>query len=427
MKVIADFHIHSRFSRATSQKMTINEITRFAKIKGLRIVGTGDFTHPKWLKELSNELEKQNETNLYHSRKNPESPVRYMLTGEVCTTFYDNEKSRRIHHVIFSPNFETVTQINERLAHYGNLIVDGRPFLNMTASHLVEEVMDISDENEVVPAHIWTPWFSLFGAFSGFNKIEDCYEDMTKHIHILETGLSSDPSMNWRLSTLDKYTLISNSDCHSHWPWRIGREANVFELEKLTYADVIETLRKKDTNCFKYTIETNPAYGKYHWTGHRKCNISLPPREAIKYGSLCPKCGKKLTKGVDQRIEELSDRPKGYIPENSIGFKRLLPLHEIIQAVLNVSYPGTKKVWEVYNLLLAKFSDEYTVLIDAPKKEMEKIVDAQIAEAIVRVREEEALVIPGYDGTYGKIAIFENAHKKIATSKPKQKSMADFI
>jgi len=426
LRFIADLHIHSRFSRATSQKMDITEITRFAKIKGLNLVGTGDFTHPKWFSELSEELTEVSGTNLYGSKKYPESSVLYMLTVEVCTIFSVDEKSKKIHHVIFTPSLETATQISDRLKRYGNLSVDGRPTLDMTASQLVEEVMQVSDENEVVPAHVWTPWFSLFGAFSGFDRIEDCYEDMTKHIHALETGLSSDPPMNWRLSALDKFTLISNSDCHSHWPWRIGREANVFELDKLTYMEVVDAIRKKDPNRFKFTIETNPAYGKYHWTGHRKCKVSLPPQEAKKYGNHCSVCGRKLTRGVDQRIEELADRPADYTPENPIGYKRLLPLHEIIKAVLGVSYQGAKTVWSIYNPLVEKFGDEYTVLIDAPKEEMSKIVDSRIAEAIVRVREEKARVIPGYDGVYGQLVIFEEK-QDVTHQKPSQKSISDFM
>ena len=427
MRVVADLHIHSKYSRATSQNMDITEITRFAKIKGLTLVGTGDFTHPKWFSELSEELTEVSGSSLYGSAKHPESPIRYMLTAEVCTIFTVDEKSKKIHHVLFTPSLETATQINDRLKRYGDLSVDGRPFLDMTASQLVEEVMEVSDENEVVPAHVWTPWFSLFGAFSGFDTVEDCYEDMTKHIHTLETGLSSDPPMNWRLSALDRFTLISNSDCHSHWPWRIGREANVFELEQLTYMEVVDAIRKKDPHRFKFTIETNPAYGKYHWTGHRNCNVSLPPQEAKKYGNHCPVCGRKLTRGVEQRIEELADRLADYTPENPIGYKRLLPLSEIITAVVGVSYPGTKKVWSIYNPLIQKFGDEYTVLIDASKEEMAKIVDPRIAEAIVRVREEKAHVIPGYDGVYGQLVIFDEKQEDTTHQKPKQKSMADFM
>ena len=410
--------------------MTISEISKYAKIKGLTLVGTGDFTHPTWFNELSEALSEVSGTNLYCSATNPESPIRYMLTAEVCTTYYVNEKNKRIHHVLFTPNLETASQINDRLKQYGDLTVDGRPFLEMTSAQLVEEVMAVSDQNEVIPAHVWTPWFSLFGAFSGFDTVEDCYEDMTKHIHALETGLSSDPPMNWRLSSLDRFTLISNSDCHSHWPWRIGREANVFEFNHLTYSEVIDTLRKKDTKRFKYTIETNPAYGKYHWSGHRKCNVSLSPQEAIKYGNRCPECGRKLTRGVDQRIEELADRSSDYTPENPIGYKRLLPLHEIIKAVVGVSSPSAKKVWSIYDPMIEKFGDEYTVLIDASEQELDKIVDSRIASAIVRVREEKAQVIPGYDGVYGELVIFDEKEQEtpeVGPEKPKQKSISDFI
>jgi len=428
MRVIADLHIHSRFSRATSEKMNITEITRFARIKGLNLVGTGDFTHPKWLEELKAELIEDSDTSLFKPAKDPSSPVHYMITGEVSTIFSYESVIRKIHHVILTPNIETATQINERLSRYGNLASDGRPQLDMTAPQLVEETMQISKENVVIPAHAWTPWFSLFGAFSGFDSVEDCYQDTTRHIPALETGLSSDPPMNWRLSALDKYVLVSNSDSHSHWPWRIGREANVFELERLTYREIVDAIRQKDPKRFRFTIETDPAYGKYHWTGHRNCKVSLSPEEAIKLGNHCPVCRRRLTKGVEQRVEELADRPAGYRPEDRIGYMHLLPLSEIIATVLNVAYPSVQRVWEIYNALIAKFSAEYTVLIDAPKEEMSKIVEPRIAEAIVRVREEKVKVVPGYDGVYGQLVIFEEQEmvpKKI--EKIRQQSLADFM
>ena len=264
MRVIADLHIHSKYSRATSKRMNIDEIARFARIKGLNLVGTGDFTHPKWFKELSEELTEVSETNLYRSNKAPDSPVHFMTTVEVSTIFTFESTVKKVHHVVSTPSLETAVQISERLEKYGDLSIDGRPTLDMSAPQLVEEVMEVSDKNLVIPAHVWTPWFSLFGAFSGFDRIEDCYQDMTKHISALETGLSSDPPMNWRLSALDKFILVSNSDSHSSWPWRIGREANVFELERLTHDEVIDSIRKKDTKRFRFTIETDPAYGKYH-------------------------------------------------------------------------------------------------------------------------------------------------------------------
>jgi len=428
MRVIADLHIHSRFSRATSQKMNIDEVTRFAKIKGLNLLGTGDFTHPKWLEELKRDLIEFQETSLYKPAKDPTSPVLYIITGEVCTIFTFENSVKKIHHVILTPGIETAVQINERLARYANLAIDGRPTLDMTAPQLVEEIMQISSENVVIPAHVWTPWFSLFGAFSGFNRIEDCYQDMTKHIPALETGLSSDPPMNWRLSTLDNYALVSNSDSHSAWPWRIGREANVFDLEPLTYYEVVDAIRQKDSKRFRFTIETNPAYGKYHWTGHRNCKVALSPQEAIKFGNRCPVCRKRLTKGVEQRVEELADRPVGFKPAGAIDYIHLLPLSEIIVTVLGVSYPGVRKVWDIYNTLTAKFGSEYAVLIDASQEEMSKIVNPKIAEAVTRVREGKVDVVPGYDGVYGQLLIFpEQKETMPKREKIEQQSLADFV
>ena len=427
MRIIADLHIHSRYSRATSQKMNVEEIARFAKIKGLNLVGTGDFTHPKWLKELQESLTEIPGTGLYKPAKDPESPVYFMITTEVSTVFVVNGQTKKIHHVILTPNIETAVQINDRLAKYGSLDIDGRPTLDMTAAQLVEEVMEVSSLNEVFPAHAWTPWFSIFGAFSGFNSVEECYEDMTKHIHALETGLSSDPPMNWRLSALDKYVLVSNSDSHSFWPWRIGREANVFELEKITYHEIVDAIRTKDKNRFKFTIEVNPAYGKYHWSGHRKCGVSLPPKEAIKLGNICPVCRRRLTKGVEQRVEELADRPEGFKPENAIGFMHLLPLSEIIASVLGYESPSVRKVWEVYNSLIARFGNEYSVLIDASFEELCKVAQPKIAEAIVRVREGRVKVVPGYDGVYGQIIFFEEERRAEEKPKVPQKSLVDFM
>jgi uncharacterized protein (TIGR00375 family) len=350
-----------------------------------------------------------------------------MLTTEVCTIFNFENAVKKVHHVILTPSVETAVQINDALKRYGDLGADGRPLLNMTAPHLVEEVMASSSENMVFPAHVWTPWFSVFGAFSGFDSIEECYQDMTKHIHALETGLSSDPPMNWRLSRLDKFTLLSNSDCHSFWPWRIGREANVFELERMSYREVVDAVCSKDPARFKFTIETNPAYGKYHWTGHRKCNVSLSPQEAQKFGNICPVCRRKLTKGVEQRVEELADRPANFKPNNTPGFMRLLPLSEIIAAVLGVDSPSTQAVWKIYNLLVGKFRDEYTVLIDASKDALTEVVDAPIADAALRVRTGSVHVVPGYDGVYGKLDLgVAGSAEKPRKERVQQLNLADF-
>jgi uncharacterized protein (TIGR00375 family) len=408
--------------------MCIKEIVRFAKVKGLNLVGTGDFTHPKWLKELQETLVPESDIGLYKVSRNPELPVCFMVTTEVSTIFTFENEVKKVHHVVLTPSVETAVQINDRLAKYGNLAADGRPTLNMDAPHLVEEVMEVSSENMVFPAHAWTPWFSIFGAFSGFNTVEECYQDMTKHIYALETGLSSDPPMNWRLSKLDNFALVSNSDSHSFWPWRIGREANVFDLKRLSYHEVVDAIRLRDRERFKFTVETDPAYGKYHWTGHRDCHVALSPAEAIKLGNICPVCRKKLTKGVEQRVEELADRTADFKPEGAVGFVHLLPLSEIIATVLGVDSPSTQQVWSIYNLLVEKFGSEYNVLIDASFEALNSVVDAKIAEAIIRVREGKIKVVPGYDGVYGQPIIFdEQSTGKIFQNKVQQMDLTDFM
>jgi uncharacterized protein (TIGR00375 family) len=354
-----------------------------------------------------------------------------MITCEVSTIFSFEGSVKKIHHVILTPNLEIAEQINDRLNPYGKLQADGRPILKMSASHLVEEIMEVSHLNLVFPAHVWTPWFSLFGIF-GFNSVKDCYKDMTKYIHVLETGLSSDPPMNWRISALDKYKLVSNSDCHSSWPWRIGREANVFELKKLDYFGIINALTDKDNDGLKFTIETNPAYGKYHWSGHRKCDVSFSPNEALRFRNICPICRKELTKGVEQRVEEFADRPVGFKPKCFPDYKRLLPLSEIISEVLGISYPGAKKVWEVYNLLISTFGNEYRVLLEVPFEDMAKVVNPKVVEAIINVRENRVKVIPGYDGVYGKLVIFPQKKKRVSNlmkdvERPKQRQIIDFV
>jgi uncharacterized protein (TIGR00375 family) len=409
LRIVADLHIHGRFSRATSERMSIEEIARYSKLKGLSIVGTGDFTHPSWLKEIRETLTLDTNKGLCRVSRLSDSDVRFMLTTEVCTIFDVAGQSKKIHHVILTPSFQEVEQINSELQKHGDLSGDGRPILDMTAEELVETVMDVSDQNMIFPAHAWTPWFSIFGAFSGFDTVEQCYGDMAKHIHALETGLSSDPPMNWRLSSLDRLTLVSNSDCHSFWPWRIGREANVFELGEVTYQQIVDSICTGDPQRFRFTIETDPAYGKYHWTGHRNCNVSLSPKEAQKFGNMCPVCRRKLTKGVEQRVEELADRPEGYVPQGRPGFKRLLPLSEIIATVLNTEQPSTQAVWKIYNALIARFGNEYNVLLDASEQALMATVDKEVANAILRVRAGSITVVPGFDGVYGKLVLDEAA------------------
>lgn len=397
--VFADLHVHGRYSRATSDSMDLPSIIHFAKLKGLDIVGTGDFTQPDWRKHLRANLSEVEATGLYTSEREPK--IRFMVTTEVSTIFQFSGKARKIHHLILTPSLDVGVQVSDRLAPFGDLEVDGRPTLSVSAPELVESVMDVSKENMVIPAHAWTPWFSLFGSINGFDSIEDCYQDKTHHIYALETGLSSDPPMNWRLSALDRFTLVSNSDAHSPYPYRIGREANVFRLEHFTYQDVLDAIRREGTSRLLFTVETEPAYGKYHWTGHRRCNYSVSARESRRLKGICPICHRPMTRGVEERVEELADREPGFRPEGAPGFKHLLPLQELIAKALGIDSEASSAVWNHYVPLVTRFGNEYKVLLEASKEEMAEVADPRIAEAVLKVRNDEAAVIPGYDGVYG--------------------------
>lgn len=416
MKVIADFHLHSKYSRATSKQMDIENLAAGAKLKGLNLLGTSDFTHPLWLKELKRKLNYLG-NGIYEYDK-----VYFVLTTEVATYFEKNGKQKRVHHVIHAPDFETVQQINEQLAKFGDLKADGRPILKISAAELVEILKKISKAIFVYPAHAWTPWMSCLGSKSGFDSVEACYEDQVKHIHALETGLSSDPPMNWRVSELDQFTLVSNSDSHSPWPWRLGREANVFELKKLSYKELHDAIIKKDKKRFLFTIEVPPSYGKYHFTGHRACNVSMHPKEAMRIKNICPVCGKKLNIGVLQRVEELADRPEGYKPKNAIPYKSLLPLYEILSFSMAVNQLYSKKVLALHDKLIKQFGSELNVLLNVSKEQIEKVANQKIADAIIKVREGKISFIPGYDGVYGK-PVFNHYEQKISS---KQKLLHEF-
>ncbi|MFC1594640.1 endonuclease Q family protein, partial [Candidatus Omnitrophota bacterium] len=354
MKFIADFHIHSKYSRATSKEMDVKNIARWAKLKGIQLMGTGDFTHHLWLEELKTTLESLDNGLFIHDN------INFMLTSEISSIYSKRGKTYRIHNMVFAPNFKIVDKINNTLSNIGNLSSDGRPILGLDAEELVRIVMDISDECFVVPAHIWTPWFSAFGANSGFDSLEACFEKQVKHIYCLETGLSSDPAMNWRLSKLDNYSLISNSDSHS--PSRIGREANVFDCE-LSYADIINTLKAKDRRKFLSTIEFFPEEGKYHYDGHRNCKIRFTPEESRQHNNICPQCHKSLTIGVMNRVAQLADRPIGFVPENSIPFTNLIPLDEIIADAKGMASRTSKAVEREYSNIVGKFGTELHVLL----------------------------------------------------------------
>ncbi len=406
MKFVADFHLHSKYSRATSRDMDLEHLNKWSKIKGIKVLGTGDFTHPEWLKSLKEKLEPA-ESGLF-KLKNSDSETRFILTTEISCIYSKKGRVRKIHIIIFAPSFEIVEKINVQLGWIGNLKSDGRPILGLDAKELAKIVLNSSPDCLVIPAHAWTPWFAIFGSKSGFDSIEECFEEYSKHIYALETGLSSDPAMNWRLSVLDKITLISNSDSHS--PQKIGREANVFDTE-ISYPAILEAIKTKNPQKFLYTIEFYPEEGKYHFDGHRNCQIRLSPQETRKYNGICPNCGKPLTIGVLNRVEQLADRLEGFQPESRIPFKSLVPLEEIVADVLFQS-TGTKEVEKEYKNLIDKFGSEFKVLLDISKDEFDGITLSEIAEGITRVREGKVYIEPGYDGVYGKIKIFSQGEQK---------------
>jgi len=405
MRFIADFHIHSKYSRATSKNMDLENLDKWARIKGIKVLGTGDFTHPEWLKNLKEKLEPA-ESGLFKLKSG--SDTRFILTSEISCIYSKNNKVRKIHIIVFSPSFEICEKINTQLGWIGNLKSDGRPILGLDAKELAKIVLNVSQDCFIVPAHLWTPWFSIFGSKSGFDSIEECFEDYTKYIFAGETGLSSDPEMNWRISNLDKITLISNSDAHS--PQKIGREANVFDTG-LSYPAIIEAIKSKDPKKFLYTIEFFPQEGKYHYDGHRACDISLSPQESKKYNNICPNCGKPLTLGVLNRVEELADRSEGVKPEGAVPFKSLIPLEEIIANALGQG-TGTKRVDKEYQNLIKEFGKEFEVLLNISEEDLKRVTLAEIAEGIIRVRQGKVDLEPGYDGVYGKIKIFSQDEQK---------------
>lgn len=422
MKRIVDLHIHSKFSAATSDKMDLSHLAKYGDQKGLDLIGTGDFTHPEWFNILTNELEKK-ANGLYEHQG-----MYFIPTVEVHTLYNQDGHTRKIHHLVIAPDLSIVSQINEALNEYGKLDEDGRPTLSLSSPELVEIVYQISRECEIIPAHIWTPWYSLFGSRSGFDSLKNCYQDMSSHIHAIETGLSSDPPMNWRLPELDELTLVSFSDAHSPWPFRIGREATVLDLEELGYKSILSAIKENEN--VSHTIEFFPEEGKYHLDGHRKCGIRLKPKEAEKLNNICPKCRKKLTLGVSHRVEELASRAKGFKPENTPSFIHTIPLQEIIGKALGIKTLYSKKIWQVFNKLVKKFGSEYTVVFNTPREELEEIVSTHIVDAILRVRKEQVTILPGFDSQYGEIAIFNEEKARIKEKKDTtsdQTSLSDFL
>lgn len=402
MPYIADLHIHSKYSRATSPEMDVENLSKWAKIKGINMLGTGDFTHPAWFKEIKEKLtEKEHGVYGYNG-------VDYILSAEVSNIYFKKGKVRKIHNIIMAPSFGVVDEISKLLGEYGSLESDGRPILSLECDKMARMLRKISREIMIIPAHIWTPHFSLFGSNSGFDNIEECFEEETAIVTALETGLSSDPGMNWRLSSLDKYSLVSNSDAHS--PAKIGREANVFK-DKIGYRELKDILTKKDKERFLYTIEFFPEEGKYHWDGHRNCEARLSPKESKNVNYRCPHCGKKLTIGVMNRVEHLADRPEGFVLEKTPGYRNLVPLIEIIADSMGVGKESIGAARE-YHSLIQRLGSEFHILLYMPRDEILEKCPPAIASGIMNVREGRVCVLAGYDGVYGTIEIFAEGSKK---------------
>lgn len=413
MNYVADLHVHSPHSRATSRESTLSGLAAWAGVKGIRVVATGDFTHPAWFERLREELEPA-EPGLFRLRGGhiPSSPlpgvpaaptpVRFLLSAEISCIYRRHGRGRRVHNLLYVPDFQSAARITGRLAAIGNLASDGRPILGLDSRDLLEILLEQAPEGFLVPAHIWTPWFSLFGSRSGFDDIRECFGDLTEHVFALETGLSSDPDMNRTVSALDRYALISNSDCHS--PSRLGREANLFATG-LDFFSLRDAIRRNNRGTFRGTVEFFPEQGKYHLDGHRNCAVCLAPHETRRLeGMRCPVCGKPLTVGVLHRVRELADRPLPLHPPDAPRAFSLLPLVDLLSELLAVG-PSSRELMRQYGRVLARFGSELDLLLTTPLDEIETVAPL-LAEAVRRMREGRVIRVPGYDGRFGRIRLF---------------------
>ena len=422
MKYVADVHLHSYYSRATSKNLNLEHLTKWAQLKGVNVVGTGDISHPGWLEEMREKLTPA-EDGLFRLKdeyvqtiqdevpKACHAPVRFMLAGEISSIYKKNDRTRKVHNVIFAPSLEAVEKIQVALEKIGNIRSDGRPILGLPSRDLLEIILDIDSHNYLIPAHIWTPWFSMLGSKSGYDTVEECFEDLTSHIFAVETGLSSDPPMNERVSMLDKYTLVSNSDAHS--PPKLAREANLFDTD-LSYHGFFEALKTGDPNAFLGTVEFFPEEGKYHHDGHRKCGISWDPKVTLQHDGFCSVCGKPVTVGVLNRIEMLADRDPGEGRTRPHTFESLIPLPEVLSEVHGVG-PNSKRVQTAFQELLEKLGSELAILREVPLEDIEQAGGSLLAEGIRRMRAGEVNPIAGFDGEYGIIKLFED-HERAAFS-----------
>ena len=403
--IIADLHIHSRYARGCSKDITIANLEKYARIKGINLLGSADFQHPRWFEEIANSLKEDDNGILWSKTGFP-----FLWQTEISLIYTQNGKGQRVHYLVFAPNKETAKQVIDVLGKKGRLDYDGRQIFGFTSVEFIDLMKGISGDIEIIPAHIWTPHFSLMGEYNRLLRAEECFEENIKHIHALETGMSSNPADNWRVGNLDKFQLVSFSDSHSYWPWRLGREGTVFDFKELSYKNFLKAVRTGEG--LKNTLETPTHYGKYHFSGHRNCNVVVSPNESKKLNRNCPKCGGKLTIGVADRIEQLAEREEGYKRENYKPFVSLVPLHEVIAAVYGLKQLNGKKVWEVYNLLIKEFGNEFNILLNVNENDLKKIVDERIARVIIKNRGGGLGVKPGYDGVYGEIVLDEDERIK---------------
>lgn len=416
MDYIADLHVHSPYSRATSRECSPTGLSSWAKTKGIQVISSGDFTHPGWLKILKEDLEPaepgflrlRNDTSLHTQPTQPPrlTPVRFILSAEISCIYKRHGVMRKVHNLVYVPDFPSAERISARLARIGNILSDGRPILGLDSRDLLEIVLEEAPDGFLVPAHIWTPWFSLFGSKSGFDRIEECFGDLTQYIFALETGLSSDPDMNRMISALDRFALISNSDCHS--PSRLGREANLFSTD-YDFFSLREALKSNSRKLFRGTIEFFPEEGKYHLDGHRNCGIRFNPEETRRAGNLCPVCNKPLTVGVLHRVITLADRKEPLYQPNSPLFYSLIPLPEVLGGIMGVG-PGSKAVEKTYRQTIDHFGSEFGLLLNASAQEIQEF-SPLLAEAICRIREGRVIRAGGYDGEYGTIRLFEDRER----------------
>src|SRR3989344_9421886 len=403
MEIISDLQIHSRFARACSKNTTIPILEKYAKIKGLNLLSTGDFQHPQWNKEIKQNLKEDENGILWTKDKFP-----FIWGSEISLMFSDGGR-RAVHLLIFAPNGEVAGQMVDALGKKGRLDYDGRPIFGMTCPEFVEMMKEISEDIEIIPAHVFTSFFGLYGSKSGFDSLKEAFKDKSNKIYAIESGMSANPAMLWRLK--ENVNVVSFSDAHSYWPYRLGREATVFELKELSYDGIMNAIRTGDG--LKKTIETKPEYGKYHIDGHRSCNFFCNFEESRALGKICPKCKKEMTIGVEYRIEELAKEKNGYKPENFKDYVEIIPLQELIAVVYDIKQLTSKKVWEIYNKLIENFGNEFNILLNVSEDELKKVVHEKLAKVIMLNREGKLEIKPGYDGVYGEIIL--DLNEKIKT------------